>query len=351
MAVYFCVLAGVLLNCIIYELNKEKKNAKKWLFLITTILLVFVSGFRYMVGTDYPTYKGLYDTYKTQKISIWDQPALYIIARISAIIYDDYATWFFIMAAITISVIMIGIYKNGFSFWFSILLYIFLGCWHESFNIVKQYAGAALLFLGYGNISRGKFLNWMWYCLLAMTFHISALLMIPVYFLVRAKNINIMHCLMMGLIIVFLSTITDNLFDLISELKQNVGVTDKESGIATGTVKWQRILVAGAPILFFLIFSSNYKSETDKNFVVLFYLSLLNFLLYLFFGFQSIYLSRFCIYTNIFNVLFIPYLIKPFRKGEKILIMFLIITLYFIFWVYDLMKVPELANFYWIWER
>jgi len=350
MAVYFCVLAGLIFNGCMYELNHRTKGAKKCLFFCSNLLLVCISGFRYMVGTDYGTYMQLYNTYKTQEISLFDQPALCIIARISLLVYDDYATWFFIMAAITIGFIMAGIYRNGFSFWFSILLYLFVGCWHESFNIVKQYAGAAILFFGYKNIVDGKFLKWFIYCLIAATFHISALFMLPMFFLVKAKRLSVTRTCVLIALVIIISLNTDLLFEIMAELKMNSGVTNKDSILGTRNVKWQRILVAGAPMIMTCLFWKKYKVE-DSNFAVLFYLSLMNFLIFCFIGGQSVYLSRICVYTNIFNILLIPYLVKPFKSTEKMFFISLILVLYFIFWIYDLMKVPETFNFYWIFER
>ena len=126
-------------------------------------------------------------------------------------------------------------------------------------------------------------------------------------------------------------------------------ITESDSEVALRSVKWQRVLVSIAPIALFLIFK-DYFDFKDEKLSILFYFSFLNAVLFIFCS-SSVYLSRICLFTNIFNTLFIPYLVKPFKNGDKIFVISVILLLYGIFWVYDLMKIEELKNFYWIWER
>ena len=350
MIVYYSVLVILILNCCVSYIKVGRKTLNKTMFILSTLLLIFVSGFRYKVGTDYDTYKRLYTIYKTGPIVLWETPALYIIARFSALIYDHYATWFFIMAALTIGLIMFGIYRNSVSIWFSVALFLFIGVWHESFNIVKQSAALAVLFLGYKSIKFGKFFKWCVYCFFATLFHISAVFMVPVYFLARSEYFSIKKIIFVVVITVLFAFLSDYLFNLMAWLKQGDGVTESDSFLGERAVSWQRIIVAGAPLLFCFIFRKSYDFHDDE-FRLLFYLSLLNFALYLFVASNSVYLARITMYTNVFNILFIPHLIKPFKKADRIIGIVLILTLYCIFWSYDLMKVPETRNFYWIFGR
>ena len=344
MAVYFTTLISIVLLSSLYG-KKNTKAVNNLLVILCAAILIFVSGFRYCVGTDYLTYKGLYSEFLTDELYLFDQPALGIVARISAFVFNDYATWFFLMAVITIVPVIYITKKDSISFSMSILLYIFLGCWHYSFNVVKQCAAASILLLGYKYIVERKFFKWCLICIIASFFHISALLMIPLYFLVAPKisTKRIIFLVLVGVAIFFFY---DELFNLIEIIRP--GALDINSDDGQRDVKFLRIAVCCAPAALGIISKSRFD-QNDKKFAVLFNFSLFNAVLNVGTMF-SVYLNRFTIYTNIFNILFIPYLVKPFKKKERIIFLLVMMSLYFVFWYYDISK-PDTADFKWIFER
>lgn len=347
MAVYFTTLALIAILSSLYG-KRNTKTINNILVISCAIILIFVSGFRYCVGTDYLTYAGLYPKLLTDKLSFFSQPALGIVARISAFIFNDYAMWFFLMAVITVAPVIYIIKKDSISFSISIILYMLLGCWHYSFNGVKQCAAASILLLGYNYIKERKFFKWCLICLIASFFHISALLMIPLYFLIVPKisTKRIMLLILIGAIIFFFY---DELFDMFEILRP--GASDVDSDVGQRDVSILRIAVCCAPAILGVIFKSRFDEldQKDERFAVLFNLSVMNAVLNVGTMF-SVYLNRFTIYTNIFNILFIPYLAKLFKKNERIIFLMVMMSLYFIFWYYDISK-PDTADFQWIFER
>ena len=344
MAVYFTTLVLIVILSSLYG-KKNTKTINNILVISCAIILIFVSGFRYCVGTDYLTYTGLYSQFITDELSFFSQPALGIVARISSFIFNDYATWFFLMAVITIAPVIYIIKRDSISFSISIILYVLLGCWHYSFNIVKQCAAASILLLGYKYIVKRKLLKWCLICLIASFFHISALLMIPLYFLISPKisTKRIMLLMLIGVVIFFFY---DELFGLIEILRP--GALDIDSEVGQRDVNILRIAVCCAPAILGVIFKSHFDQK-DKKFAVLFNFSLFNAVLNVGTMF-SVYLNRFTIYTNIFNILFIPYLLRPFKKKERIIFLLVLMLLYFVFWYYDISK-PDTVDFQWIFER
>ena len=344
MAVYFTTLALIVILSSLYG-KRNTKTINNILVISCAIILIFVSGFRYCVGSDYLTYTNLYSKFLTDELSFFSQPALAIVARISAFIFNDYATWFFLMAVITIVPVIYIIKKDSISFSISIILYMLLGCWHYSFNTIKQCAAASMLLLGYKYIKERKFFKWCLICLIASFFHISALLMIPLYFLIVPKisTIRIMLLILIGVIIFFFY---DELFDMFKILRP--GALDIDSDVGQRDVGLLRIAVCCAPAILGVIFKSRFDQK-DKRFAVLFNLSVMNAVLNVGTMF-SVYLNRFTIYTNIFNILFIPYLVKLFKKKEQIIVLLVMMSLYFVFWYYDISK-PDTVDFQWIFER
>lgn len=323
-------------------------------YTVAATILTLVSGLRYMVGTDYKQYTGNYSKY-LENFSLLSQPALSLVAKISSFIYDDYATWFFLMALITIIPVMYVTIKRNKSVELCILLYILIGCWHFSFNIVKQSAAAAILFCGYTFLRDRKFWHWCLVCAIASTFHFSAFLMVPVYFIADNKidKKRIMLLLLFALIIRFSY---DKLFYLAAFVKRGEGLVDETSDTANQSVNALRILVNCMPMLVYAFFRKTYDNIKNNDFYCLFNLSLLNAVLNIA-SMGSIYLNRICCYTNIFNILFIPLIfpsLKPEHEKIKPIAMVayaIVIVFYFIFWSYDLYKGSDTVNYYWIFER
>lgn len=348
MVTYFSTLGAVSILLMAYGSKTISHRVKSILYFMVTAVLLCVAGFRYYVGTDYGQYVLNYSKYQVRDIALLNQPALAIIARLSAWIHNDYATWFFLMSAITVLPVMRTIYKESCCVWLSVIMYMFLCCWHFPFNIVKQGAAATILFAAYPFLRDRKFWKWSLLCILASTFHVTAILMIPVYFIAvpRITKMQTVLILCVG-VVVLLSY--DYLFEMVEVLKQGEGVLSEQSNLRVDNVNILRIIVHCMPTVIYVLFHKHYTKNT--GFSSLFNLSLLNTVLNIG-SMSSIYLNRFCNYTIIFNVLFIPMLFQPIKKKRSAFwILPLALLFYFVFWAYDLYKGSRTVNYYWIFER
>lgn len=347
MTVYAVVMAVLFLN----ELFCHSKGTDKYRTFSVVIcgaVLLLVSGFRYLVGTDYYTYMRGFRGYSEDVISWLSQPSVNLIARLSKVIYNDYATWFFIMAMIAIIPVIVTIIRHCDKPELGIFLFVGLGCWHYSFNIVKQSAAAAIILCGYSSLINKNFRRWLIICLIAATFHFSALLMIPVYFLVNKKNSIWLNVFIFGLGIILL-LFYDRLFDIASFLKGGQNTVLLYSHTRNDSVNILRVLVNFAPGLLLLLYRKNFDYD-DVKFNVLMNMSLLNMALNIA-AMNSIYLYRICAYTNIFNILFYPALLKKIMARDRIIITLTLIVLFTVFWWHDLSVGTSLSEFHWIFER
>lgn len=349
MNVYFSTFILVSILLMLHSNRRMPVISKKLILCVVAATLLFVAGFRHYVGTDYAQYVQNYPRYRNGELELLSQPALIIVARICKYVYDDYGAWFFLMSAITILPIMRTIAKESQCIWLSVILYLFLGCWHFPLNIVKQGAAASILFAGYSFLRDRSFAKWVLACLIAAMFHITALLMIPVYFLVDAK-ISRKRTLLIILTGIAVWFSYDVLLEIVGTLKQGISVISENSKTFTNSVSLLRIMVHCIPVLLYFVFTRRYD-KSDPHFCCLFNMSLLNAVLNVA-SMSSIYLNRFCSYTNIFNILFIPMLFQPIkRKRSTFWIMPVALVLYFVFWLYDLYKGSATVMFYWIFDR
>lgn len=349
MSVYFYTLAAVSVLMILYGYQRFADDVKLFLFILVTAILLFVAGFRFRVGTDYTQYARnyvlSYSKFTWQDFSPLAQPGAAVVAWFAKGIHHSYKTWFFLMSLCTVVPAMIGIYRNSQWKLMSVLMYLFLGCWHFPFNIVKQGVAAAILFLAYPLLRDRHFWKWCLCCLAAAMFHISALLMIPIYFLARPKitKWNILVILAISIVCMFAY---DFLYNLMAILKQGSGMIHSNSRVLNTGVNILRILVHCSPVALFAVFHEKYDKE-DKDVACLFNLAFLNAALNVA-SMNSVYLNRFSNYTIIYNVLFFPILLKPLKGKRLGWIKAVVLILFFAFWTYDLYKGSTTSNYQWI---
>ncbi|MCP8617523.1 EpsG family protein [Salirhabdus salicampi] len=326
--------------------NIQIKNNRFFIFL-TVLWLVLISGLRWQVGTDYWQYSLNYQRYTYQffnDLLTYSEPGIKFIAWFSEVFYDDYATMFFISSLITIGLFVITISKYSNMYTFSMLLFIFIGVWHGSFNGVKQYLACAILLAGHRHIISKSFVKYLLIVLLAGTFHYSALGMIILYF-VPSKILKIRHIILLMFVSFAVIYSYDYIFELIENIKaDSFAITQ----YVTREVNLLRILVNFAPlIVYFTITNKSKLSKEDLFYVNLLFINAAFALA----TSQSAYLARFLIYTNAFAILGIPRLINIKDKYLKFLLTMIIVILYAVFWYIDVSKTSALVNFQWIFNR
>ena len=348
MTTYLCTLGLVLLSFKLNFFNKRKKN-RFAVCVFCCALLIIVAGFRYFVGTDYGNY--LYDyqqiTQNGFRLSFLSQPALPLLALFCNRLGFGYELWFFLLSCITIIPVFLVIYRIDTPVYFPIVFFLFLGCWHQSFNLVRQTAAASIIFYGYFFLKDKRFFKWALCCVVASFFHITAILMIPIYFFATRKTSPLLVFVMCSFGIIFLFSY-EHLFSLAEMLKQGVAVVRSGSATKENSVNILRVLVQCCPLLLYLFVKESSDVKNKEN-PVLLNMSLINAVLSIC-SMGSIYLFRFCLYTNIFNVLFISKLMEALKKRNKVVLV-VVVVLYLSFWIYDLYKDPATNVYRWIFGK
>lgn len=354
MIVYYTVIASLFLLAANDRLlsNNSKSSGERKPNIITRILMVTalfcVAGLRYNVGTDYYNYYASYDFFKTAPLSINDEPAIKIVARIAEQIYDAPGTMIFLAAAFTVILMTVTIIKNSDMYWFSIILYVFLGLWHGCFNGVRQYMAAAVLFAGHRFIKDKKFVPWCIVVFLATMCHVTAIIGILFYFYPKLK-ISVKNILISIIAALIGINLYDRIFDAISFLKSDsFDFEGVGSGYLLNSINPLRIIVAWVPITFFWIFRK-YYNLTDGKFKFYMNMSMLHAVL-MTTAMNSTYLGRVGIYTGIYNTITWPILLKKAEPTTKRALIVLMLLLYGVYWYVEASG-ETLAQFQWIFQR
>ena len=359
MHVYFLTwfsvfLLGLLAQQVDYSWDEELTDSAvthtsraNLFFSVAVLILVFVAGCRYYIGSDYYAYYGNYESYIKgfwEQLKILDEPGLPFIYWItSKFSYSGFAC-VFVSNAIMIILVLRTMYKNTDFLLFPLMLYS-LVCWVATFNGMRQALATAVVFCGFPYLRDRKFIKYLIIIFLGFLCHKSALLMIPLYFLCHRK-INIRNIV----IIIVVSFICLNSYELLFSVVESVlGKQLNTDGVyISKSVNSLRILTNIAPALLFLLLNS----RREQNKLQDFYMNILLFhAIVSFISRDSAYLARMVIFTAPFEVIAICELAKEKWNRNRSVITALAIVLYFLFQTYQIIISPDLSPFQWIWQR
>lgn len=326
-----------------------KKNgvnkASIYVFIVAAIL-IFVAGCRWGVGEDFWAYRHSFDRRADEwwdKLWVWEEPGLGFIGAVSRFIYNDPKTLIFNASLVTVGLYVKSIYKNSFSancFTFAIVLYILTGCWHNSFNGIRQYLAAAVLFAGSSYAMEGKVLKWIIVVLFASLFHRTAIIMLPV-FLISKGRLNKKKVVLIAIGSITLALFGDMIFSIMGELK---GQEQQTTEYAQTEVNIFRVLAAAAPIALATQMKREFWDDPFNSFTV--GMVILNAGL-MFATMNSAYLARVGIYTEMYTCIAIPRMIRSMKKRNRIAWTIIVLGAYLYFCYHEISVRDSLNTWDW----
>lgn len=335
------------------EKHLDKKNriqyntSGKIAIFICALILIFVSGFRYYVGTDYGEYFYNYADKRDNwllALQNFNEPGLNILAKIGSWFYDSPVVLFILAAIITIWLCVSTIRKYSSDFCFSMLLFILLGCYQGSFNGIRQYLAMSILFAGHQFIANKKLWKYIFIVFLAFCFHKSAIIMFPVYFVAQSRlSLKTVFIVIVSAILIRFSY--DSLLSGFSFLRGEE--KDYDFSYFYSAVNPLRVFVTFAPLVVTLFGkkANHFQKYKDKfQFYLMF--SVINAGLS-FATIQSTYLARATIYTEVYATLMYPELIGSFYERDKRILKVVILILFLIYWLYSIYA-TDLIPFRWV---
>ena len=245
----------------------------------------------------------------------------------------DSQWWLMTIAIVCGLAIMKVIREYTVDFFYSAFLFISTGIFFWMMNGMRQFICVSLLFLCCIYIRDGKFAKYFIVILLLSTIHTTVWLMLPIYFVVRCKPWSGKIVLFLGMILL-ICLFAESFFAGVDDVLQGTnysGITQQmqeDDGVNPIRVAFYAIF----PILSFWR-----KDELEKNkdkckiLNICINMSLVTAALYLVGMVSSgILIGRLPIYTEIYNLILIPFIIKyGFEDNERKYIK-IILTIIFI---------------------
>ena len=234
-----------------------------------------------------------------------DKGFYFLMAVEKSIFGSSENLYFLMLAAIQILIVMWMCRKYSEDYWFSIFLFIASTDYLSwTFNGIRQFMAVVIIYAATPLIVRKKYIPSILIILLASTMHQSALLMIPVIFIIqgRAWNIKTVICIIASMCaLAFVDQFTNIMDSMLSETQYVNVVSDYQSWNDDGTNPL-RILVYSVPMILSLVGLKYIREENDPIINMTVGASIVTCAVYLISGVTSgIFLGRLPIYTSLWS--------------------------------------------------
>lgn len=156
------------------------------------IALFIVAAIRAHVGYDYNLYGSVFMNNMTR--SMEDilsgermEKGFIIPFKLISDVTSDYQVMFVIIALIITAAVMLYIYFYSEKPYLSIFFFLTFGLFFNSMDFMRQMIAAGVILYALQFVKKKQFIRFLALVLFASVFHVSALIMIPFYFILRIK--------------------------------------------------------------------------------------------------------------------------------------------------------------------
>lgn len=229
--------------------------------------------------------------------------------------------------------------KYSDNFILTTFLFIATGC-HIAWmmNGLRQFLAVCIIMAATPLMLEKKFIPLIGVILFAATIHSSAILMLPVVFIVqgRAWNYKTVFFIIITIIMMYAFSNYTGLLDSMLEETEYAGIMASAAEMGDDGTNPIRVLVSSVPMLLALLGKKLIDSENNKIINLCVNMSIITTGLYLISMVTSgIMIGRLPIYTSLYSYILLPYFIKNlFTKPSAKIVNMLMIGLYFVYYLY-----------------
>lgn len=290
-------------------------SRRKWqivLIVFLFLILFLFSAFRVNVGTDYKNYEYLFYTY----LSLGDRAierlelGFRFIFKVVSFFSDDSRLFFILTSFFILFFNFKGFLKYSRSVFLSIFLFVALYYYFNSLNGIRQFLAMSLILcFSTKFIADRNIFKYMVSVIFASLFHMSALIMIPAYFIGKKFSFRMVLFVLLSIPLVFLSY--DFFAAVIFGYLPFYDIyADYQSGSASALLIVQFIF-------FILIFMSYKRNQRwTKEEVVSFNFSIFSILL-LVLSYKNSMFVRLAMYFGMYFIILIPAVLSSIDSSKN----------------------------------
>lgn len=294
---------------------------RKTIFLVIAFLiLLFFSGFRYDVGVDWESYYNYFGKdfwAMTERFHTKEMEPLNMLLKELLMSYgmDSGSYWIWSMAVITLFFTLSGVYFLSKDCKMSILLYICMGFFFFTLNGIRQHCAIAISFFSILFIQDRRLLPFLITTGIAIGFHYTAVLMLPLYFIANRTFSKYLYLILI-LCSIPLSFILNSIISILAPLFGTYSVyADSEYAMSNGNIlSYLKIIF---PLFLFSIIYKHYdKLIANKKERILLNMSTLSLIFSILF--PGVLLgNRINYYFQLPLIVFIPLIASTLSIGYK----------------------------------
>lgn len=344
--------AGLILN--MFPKKNELVNGhvrERWFWLIAIALvipLVIWAGARTRLG-DTGAYRIIFNNAPSSfwelpsylKIHTKDQGFVVLMTTLKSLGITKARDFFMLIAALQMFCMVFAFRKYSPNYWVCIFLFVASTDYFSwMFNGMRQFIAATVIFAAFHLLVNGHFL---WYCLVVLVMsriHGSAMLMIPLAYVMQGKAMNRKIQLLIVvtvLLLPFADRFMPLLTNILAETQYN-DVTNNELWANDDGTNILRVLVYSMPAIISLFGWRYIANSNDRVMNMCINGALITMVLYLVSMVTSgVYIGRLPIYTTFQGYIALPWVLEQiFDKRSRNLILLLLVLCYAVFYYYQL---------------
>lgn len=334
--IYFLICFFLFL-CIFLVDIKLDKRVSTILFLILSVILILFVGLRGDIEPDYNNYLDVFQHSENSDYGDFEIEPLYLFLNKTILFLGgSFPIVVFVMAIISIIPKVFFFKKYSPNFASSFLVFFCGPLFLFDFIATRQAVAIGFFMLSLHHIKDRNWWSYFWIVILAAGFHVSALLLLPCYFVLNKEYSNIKLYLLLGFC-AFLNLLQINVYFLknILDAISLPGATVAKLAIYSAETEFSFISFKQIVLGFLFVFVKNRIDSKDKMLNI----SVNIYVLGIFLGTLLNEIPQFSYrvkwYFFSLEALLVPYLIFYFSKNQSIFKQLLYVLL-FVIYVYSL---------------
>lgn len=218
MFVYLINILSICLYALFFCRGEQTKMKKAFFLILCAFQCLIIAAFRVNIGTDYSWYTLGFKTmaesgFSDMTFEDWEI-GFVILNKIVGLFTKKPQILIGICAAISLSGTFYLIWKYSNNPFMSVFLFLNTYLFYLDLNYVRQSIAMSIMCFAYGFLQERKFWRFLLLCILAATFHLPVIYLIPVYFVTFLK-VNLKTLLLYESAVIVYFMVSDMLLKLL----------------------------------------------------------------------------------------------------------------------------------------
>lgn len=319
--------------------DKEYRKKDKLFFMILTLVIAIFVGLR-TAYNDTATYCNSYEALSpglgnilSVNYNLGENPGFWVVNIILKTIGISTQNFLMFYALVTVGIYLWFIHKYSDDFWLSVFLFFTMGCYTFTMAAIKQCVAVAFCLIAVDRIIQNKKIRFVFWILIAATFHPYSLMYLIVPFLTFTPWSKKTYMLLILFAIIGLSL--QSLLGTVINITTMLGEEYDASSFVGEGINIFRLLVVWVPLILSFITRRYLRESNSKVDNIILNLTMLNAEI-MFIGLfgTANYFGRLANYFLIFQVLCLPHLFRAFTKNSQTIIKIICIICFLLYFYY-----------------